>query len=67
MADFRIGDRVRTKDGRVGEIVGELPSVKQGPVVPGKELKEVVRFWKVRLDETGEEKAFPEDELEKLL
>ena len=74
MADFKIGDRVRViglnADDRVGKIVaeGDLPPVKVEDVVSGKELKEVsVRWWKIRLDGTGEEKDIPDDRLEKLL
>jgi len=75
MADFKIGDRVRViglnEEDRVGEIVadGDPPSsVKVEDLVARKEVEEVsVRWWKVRLDETGEEEDIPDDRLEKLV
>ena len=73
VSDFKTGDRVKVEaDGRTGEIVakgGPPTTAKMGNVVQGKEIEPEISIcrWKVRLDETGEEKDFRDDELEKLL
>ena len=75
MASFNIGDRVKviglTENDRTGEIIakGDMPDVELGKVVPGKGLEPTMRlsWWKVKLDRTGEEKDFPENDLEKVL
>ena len=72
MTNFNIGDKVKItifEDAdKTGIIVGkgdEPNWVKGSNVLPPKE-ETIIRWWKVKLDETGEEKDFPDDRLAKI-
>ena len=71
---FSIGDKVRIirpvagKEhlvDKAGKIVGEggLPHATGGNDMSRKSPSFMIRFWVVRLDDTGEDVAFPEDVL----
>ncbi len=74
IAYFKIGDSVGVILGedadKTGVIVAKssIPDAVEGEVVPGEEPrpKMQVSWWKVKLDETSEEKDFPDDILERI-
>ena len=73
-SSFSIGDKVRIirpvagKEhlvDKAGKIVGEggLPHATGGNDMPRQSPSFMISFWVVRLDDTGEDVAFPEDVL----
>jgi len=71
---LQVGDKVRVlileDEDKTGTIVGEgdVPRVTMRKLDPDPRLRgpeEVLSWWKVRLDDTGEEQDFPDDRLTK--